>query len=122
MAMDIQIMAEGEIIRAVYRGKLQFDLATEMLRKVAQIASDNQSRLLLFDIRSADYQDYSVGALKHAEQGPSLGLDQTFRVAFLGSQHDEMLQHIENVSVNRGYLAKVFIDDSEAVAWLRSSL
>lgn len=123
MAPEIRITVEHGIIRAVYRGKADFDVTTDMLRKVAQIASENKSSLLLFDAREADYQGYQVEAIKHAEQGPSLGNYRAFRIALLGSKgHDEMFRYFENVAVNRGYQSQAFTDESEAVAWLRSAL
>lgn len=122
MPADIQITVESELIRVVYRGKVEIGVTTEMLRKVARIASENQRRLLLFDIREADYRNYYAETIKHTEDGPSLGIDQTFRVAFLGSEGEPMLAYIENVTVNRGYESKAFTDQSAAVAWLRSAL
>jgi len=122
MPTDIQVTVEPELIRVVYRGKVEIDATTEMLRKVARIASESQRKLLLFDIREADYRGYYVGTIKHAEDGPSLGIDRTFRVAFLGSGGEPMLRYIEDVTVNRGYESKAFTDESEALAWLRRGL
>ncbi|HEY6967548.1 MAG TPA: hypothetical protein VI229_08785, partial [Burkholderiales bacterium] len=76
-------------------------------------------RKLLIDIRQANYEGYYLNTIRHAEEGPSLGIDKAFRVAFLGSkEHRAMLQFIEDASVNRGYVAKVFTDEAEAVAWM----
>jgi hypothetical protein len=57
----------------VYRGKVEIDATTEMLRKVGRIASENQIQLLLFDVREADYRNYFVETIKHTKDGPSLG-------------------------------------------------
>jgi len=117
---DIRITAEPGVVRVVYRGKVEFDLTTGMLRDAANMASENNTSSLLFDIRDADYRGYHLEAIKHTDQGPALGISLTFRVAFLGSKGEEMLAFVENVTANRGYRSKAFTDESEALAWLRS--
>jgi hypothetical protein len=122
MTADTQITVEPELIRVVYRGKVEIDATTEMLRRVGQLAAEHQIQLLLFDLRTADYRNYYVGAIQHAEDGPSLGIKYTFRVAFLGMNGGPMLRYIEDVVVNRGYQARIFVDESEAITWLRGTL
>lgn len=119
-AADITITTEPGIVRVVYRGKVEFDVTTEMLRNVAKVASESNASSLLFDIREADYKRYHLQAITHAEQGPSLGIPRTFRVAFLGAKGEEMLAFVENVTANRGYTVKAFTDESKALAWLRN--
>ena len=116
---DVRITTEAGIIRVVYRGKVEFDVTTKMLRDVARIASKDDTRLLLIDIRDADYKLYHLETLEHAQQGRSLGIDSTFRIAFLGAENEEMLGFVENVAVNRGYRSKVFTDEAKALAWIR---
>jgi len=117
---DIRITTEAGIIRVVYRGKVQFELTTKMLRDVASIASKEDARRLLIDIREADYKFYHFESLKHAYQAPSLGIDSTFRIAFLGAENEKMLGFVENVAVNRGYRSRAFTAESRALAWLES--
>jgi hypothetical protein len=119
MKREIQITPQGGIIRVTYRGDVQYDATTEMLREVAAIAARTGSKLLLIDVREANYRDYHVGTIRHAEEGPALGIDKTFRIAFLGARGYPMLEYVEAVSVNRGYWLKAFVDESEALAWLR---
>lgn len=116
---EIRIIPEPGIIRVVYRGKVKFDETTKMLREVARMAAESKTFCLLFDIRDADYKQYYQEAIKHTEQGPSLGIGLTFRIAFLGADEEEMLRFVENVTANRGYRSKAFTDESEALAWLR---
>lgn len=122
MAPDIRITFELGIIRVAYRGEAQFDLTTQMMRDVARIAAENKSKLLLFDIREAEDRNYHTDAIRHTQQAPALGIDQTFRIVFLGSKNLEMLRYIEDVAVNRGFRAKAFTDEREAVAWLQAAL
>ena len=120
MTQDIKITAEAGIVRVTYRGAVEYGATTEMLRNVGRIASEMQSKLLLFDVREAEFQSYYAESIKHAEEGPALGIDRAFRIAFLGSEGNPMLGYIENVSVNRGFLVKAFTEESEAIAWLRA--
>ena len=117
---DIRITTEAGIIRVVYRGRVEFDLTTNMLREVAEIAAKDNTRLLLIDIRDADYKLYHLETLEHAQQGRSLGIDSTFRIAFLGAENEGMLAFVENVAVNGGYRSKAFTAEPEALAWLGS--
>jgi len=121
MVPDIRITEEAGIIRVVYRGKVEYGATTEMLRGVAQLASEKKIKELLFDISEADYRHYYAETLRHAEEGRSLGIDGTFRIAFLGAAENPMLRYIEDASVNRGFRVKAFIDEAEAKAWLRSA-
>ena len=121
MVPDIRITEEAGIIRVVYRGKVEYGATTGMLRGVAQLASEKKIKELLFDISEADYRHYYAETLRHAEEGPSLGIDRTFRIAFLGAAENPMLRYIEDASVNRGFRVKAFIDEAEAKAWLRSA-
>jgi hypothetical protein len=119
MIRDIQILEEGAAIRAVYRGKAEYLAITQMLRKVARMASEKQVTRLLFDLRDADYRHYHVETIRHAEEGPALGISRAFRIAVLGSDSNPMLRYFEDVGVNRGYKVRAFTEEAEAEAWLR---
>ena len=119
---DIRIAAETGFVRATYRGRLTYAYATEMIRDAARIAMKAQRKRLLFDLREADYQGYYAETISHANEGPALGIDRTFRVAFLGAKdHARMLRFIEDATVNRGYTAKVFVDEAQALAWISAA-
>jgi len=115
---EVRITAQAGVIRVVYRGKVEFDLTTKMLRDVVRLSAESNTRLVLIDIREADYRLYHLEAIKHAEEAPSLGIDSTFRIAFLGAENEEMLGYVENVAVNRGYRSRAFTDESKALAWV----
>ena len=121
MTTKIQISEEPGFTRVVCSGLVQYDLTTEMLRKVARIASKSQKPLVLFDIRDADYRHYHANIIRHTQEGPSLGIDRSFRIAVLGSKGEPMLAFIEDAAVNRGYQTKAFTEESEAVVWLLSA-
>jgi hypothetical protein len=104
-----------------YRGAAEYGATTEMLRRVGRVASETQSGLVLFDLREADFRSYYADTIRHAEEGPALGIDRAFRIAVLGAEGNPMLRFIENVALNRGFQVKAFTEESEAVAWLRTN-
>ena len=118
MTQDIQIAAEPGFVRITYRGDVQYDATTQMLRSVGELAARMQSTRLLFDIREANYRDYHLGTLRHVEEADSLGIERTFRIAIVGVEGNSMLQYIEAVALNRGYWVKAFTDEARALAWL----
>lgn len=122
MGQDIRITAEAGFFRITYRGDVQYDATTEMLRKVAALAAQTQNTRLLFDLREANYRDYHLGTIRHVEEAASLGIERTFRIAIVGAKGNPMLQYIEAVAVNRGYWVKTFVDEAEAVGWVLGAL
>ena len=122
MGPDIKITREGELVRVTYRGDVEYEATTEMLRKVAALAAETQSQSLLFDIREANYRDYHLGTIRHAEEGPSLGIDKAFRIAFLGKEGNPMLDYVAAVTTNRGYWTSAFTDEARALAWLQDRI
>ena len=121
MGRDIQITVDDDIARVSYRGEVDYAATTDMLRTVAALAAEKGLKRLLFDIRNAQYHYYHLGAVRHAEEGPSLGIDHSFRIVFLGAPTESMLGYVEAVTKNRGYWAKAFTDEQEALAWLRAN-
>jgi hypothetical protein len=119
MRTEFSIAQDRGIIRVVYTGKPEASVTSDMLRQVGALAARTQSGLLLFDVRDADLSDAYIDAIRHAEEGESLGIRRSFRIAILGTA-DPVLGYIENVAVNRGYTAKTFTDADAAEAWLRS--
>ena len=119
MTPQIQYNVEASVVRVTYSGKVMYGVTTEAIRKAARLATEAQIKRLLFDLRNADYEQYFAGTVQHAEEGPAMGVDKSFRIAFLGTEKQlVMLRFIEDVSVNRGYLAKIFVDEAQAVAWI----
>jgi hypothetical protein len=119
MSKDYSIFADEAFIRIVYIGKARYEIITQMFNELASVARDTGKRKLLFDIREADYKDDYAIAIQHAKHAADLGFDIGFRIAVIGAQDDAaMLQYIEDISVNRGFETRVFLDENEAVRWL----
>ena len=121
MAHDIQIVTEDGVIRVTYQGDVEYEATTEMLREVGKLASDRRIGMLLFDVRDANYRYYHLAAIRHAEEGPSLGIGHSLRIAFLGAADNPMLGYVEAVTLNRGYWVKAFSDEADAIAWLHGA-
>ncbi len=118
---DIAITERDGIIRVVYRGRVRYDAVNGLLRDVVRIAAETSTKRVVFDVRDADYGQYHVETIHHAQDARVLGLDATYRIAFLGAPDEPMLRYIENVSVNRGYQVRAFTDEGAADGWLRQA-
>lgn len=121
MTPDIRISVEEDIVRLTYIGKQEYGFVSEKLREAGRVARDGKCERLLFDIRQTDISGSYADAIGHAEAGPALGIDRRYRIAFLGLRGDAMLKYVEDVSLNRGYQVRAFVDEGEAIAWLRGA-
>jgi hypothetical protein len=119
MNPEYRISVEQGIIRVVYVGKAEYDVTRNMLREAGRLATETGCRCLLFDSRQAQADNYYLGSVRHAEEAPSMGIDQSFRVALLGLKDNPMLAYFEKVATTRGFQMRTFFDEPAALAWLR---
>lgn len=120
MAKDYRIASEEGYVRVSYFGKTRYDVATEMLHELIHICEKMNSRSILFDLSQADYSDTYVASMQHVKDLPGIGYDASYRFAVLGSGDDDgILQYIENVAVNRGLNVRTFVEELDAIEWLR---
>ena len=80
MDREIRIAVEGDMIRVTYRGKVEYEPTTSMLREVAALTAETGIERLLFDVRAANYRDYHLGTIRHSEEGPGIGIRQSFQI------------------------------------------
>jgi len=78
MAQNIQITKEPGFVRVTYHGDVEYAATTEMLRKVAVIAAETHCKLLLFDIREANYR-IKLGRTMRARVEEHFAFNQTAR-------------------------------------------
>jgi hypothetical protein len=121
MDSDYRIAIEDGFIRIECMGLAYYEFTRDMLAEVGALAASTQRDRLLFDVRSTNYRDSHVTTIRHAEEAADQGIDPSFRIAVLGLKDDPMLQYVEDVSVNRGYRVRAFVDEGDAVKWLRDS-
>ncbi len=119
MTSEYRVTVDQGFTRVAYIGKVSYDTSTSMMRDLAKL-SERGGQKFLIDLRNAEPSYSHVTPIQHVEEAPSLGLPGSNRTALLGAEKDRtMLQYVENVAVNRGILVKAFVDESEAVNWLR---
>jgi phosphoribosyl 1,2-cyclic phosphodiesterase len=119
MTSEYKVSADQGFTRVTYIGKVAYDTSTSMMRDLAEIAHQGNQKFLV-DLRNAQPTYSHVTPIQHIEEASNMGLPRTNRTALLGAEKDRtLLQYVENVSVNRGYLIKAFFDENEAVKWLR---
>lgn len=118
MGRDIQIGVERDFIRVTYRGDVEYQATTDMLRKLAELSARTGIERVVFDLRAARYSDYQASTVRHAEEGASLGARRSWRIVFLGDPAHSILPYIEAVAVNRDWCVKAFTDEAAALAWL----
>lgn len=122
MTMEYEITAHDDYIRIDCQGRTSYTIARKMLTELADKASWLEHKKLLFDLRGAAYDHAYADTINHAQEVESLGFGDGFRTALLGDEKDRsMLQYIEDVAVNRGFKVKAFVDEPQAVEWLRGS-
>ena len=114
------IREEQGIIRCVFRGRLHLPTTDKAIADSAAAATAAGCKSVLFDFANADFSDYVFASLEHARVARSLGLDSTFRIAFVNPTERHIVEYIETVARNRGYNAKAFTGYPEAIAWLKS--
>ena len=122
MTPEYQVSLDQGFIRAVYRGKAEYDVTRNMLREMVQLALTTKTERVLFDMRESDSSSYYISTIRHAEEAPSLGIDRSFRMALLGSKDNPMLKYFEDVAVNRGFQVRAFVDEPESLGWLKCEL
>lgn len=120
MAKDYRICPEHGYVRVCYVGKTRYEVATEMLHELIHICEKTNNKRVLLDLCDADYSDAYASSIQHVKDAPGMGYDTSYRIAVLGAEEDSgMLQYIEDVAVNRGFTVRAFVDEFDALEWLR---
>ncbi len=120
MTKGYRIFPEHGYVRVSYVGKTRYEVANEMLHELIHICEKTNSKQVLLDLCDADYGDAYATSIQHVKDAPAMGYDTSYRVAILGAEEDSgMLQYIEDVAVNRGFQVRAFVDEFEALEWLR---
>jgi hypothetical protein len=81
MKPQVCYTTDAGIVRIAYCGDFVNGVSSEAIRRAGEIAAEKKIRRLLFDLREANFEGYYVPAIKHADEGPSLGVKKTFRIA-----------------------------------------
>jgi hypothetical protein len=71
-----------------------------------------------FDFRLADPRGYFAETVRHGEIAGGFGLSIEFRIAFYSPSHFDAIDFMETVARNRGYTARAFRREEDALKWL----
>ncbi len=122
MAADYRVYVDAGVVVVEHVGALQFDDTNDAIGKAAEAARDANSKRVLFDLRRAELANYYSYSVRHAEVAPSLGLDTSHKLAFVGERGAaDILSFIERVTRNRGWKARCFFDMDQAFEFLQSA-
>jgi hypothetical protein len=113
-----QIRLVGGVVVVTEQGLALFEDVEQALAAAISAARDSGKKIL-FDHRLADVANYYGYIVRHAETAMRIGLDNTFRVALLGTpDQDDVLSFMVTVGRNRGWNSRCFLDFNEALEWL----
>jgi hypothetical protein len=74
----------------------------------------------LYDFRDAKIDESFAHVYARPSQAEGLGARRTDRVAMLCAEIDAKTKFLEDVASNRGFNFRLFTDEGEAKAWLKS--
>lgn len=121
MAGDFRVDLRNDVIVVSHIGRLEYVDTNKAIAAAADAAKTKGTRLVLVDLTRADVANYYSHTVRHAEVAPDLGLDSTYKLAFVGSPEAvDILEFIVRVMSNHGWQARCFFNVDEAVAWLQS--
>lgn len=121
MTNGFNIHLEDDVVIVTHVGYLQFDQTNKALAGTVEAAQRGRIKRVLIDHRQADTSNYYNYIVRHAEVAPHLGLDESYKLAFLGLPSQVgVLDFIVTVTRNRGWQSQFFVDRDSALAWLRS--
>lgn len=118
MSATYDVVAEAGFIRVFCRGRQDFETTNKVIAEAARLAKQTGIRSVLFDFALADPAGYFAEAVQHGEMATELGVALDFRLAFYSPADFQAVDFMETVARNRGYNARAFKDEKEALKWL----
>jgi DNA-binding PucR family transcriptional regulator len=121
MAGDFQVDLRQDVVLVTHIGRLEYADTNKAIAAAANAAKDTGTKLILIDLSRADATNYYSYTVRHAEFAPELGLDTTYKLAFVGSREAvDILEFVARVMTNHGWQARCFFTAQEGLDWLRS--
>ena len=118
MSAAYEIVVENGFIRVIYRGRQNFEITNKSITEAAALAQQRGIKSFLFDFAAADPRGYFAETVRHGEMAADLGMSVEFRVAFYSPTQFDAIDFMETVARNRGYTARAFHREEDAVKWL----
>lgn len=120
MTADYELVLKDHFVRVIFHGKQDFVTTNQAIADAAQLAKQAGIKSVMFDFRLADPRGYFAETVRHGEIAPGLGLSVDFRIALYSPSSFDAIDFMETVAQNRGYTARAFRREEEAVKWLTS--
>jgi hypothetical protein len=119
MAGDFRVDVARGVVVVQHTGRLEYADTNKAIAAAVEAAVKAGTKRVLFDLTRADVSNYYSYTVRHAEVAPELGLDTSYRLAFVGNQEAvDTLSFIETVTRNHGWKSRHFLDVDEAMRWL----
>jgi hypothetical protein len=118
----VQVSLREGVVWVVLRGEIAFQDSMRSMKAAAEAARLHRTDRLLYDIRDSHHAEFHASTLESARMAPDLGLNTALRCAVLGAEGDPRLPFIEDVAANRGFKARAFTDEAQALAWVKTGL
>lgn len=114
-----ELLVEDGYIRVVFRGTQDFATTNRAIADAARMAREKGLRAVMFDFTHADAKRYFTETVRHGEVAAELGFTTDLRTAFYRPTDFDVIDFMETVARNRGYDARAFTSEEQAVRWLR---
>lgn len=121
VASGYELVVADRLIRVVFRGPQDFQTTEDAIVEGSKLVKEKGLVCVLFDFRFADPNGYFSEVVRHAERAERLGLSRDLRIAFFSPTQGELMDFMATVAVNRGWTARAFRDEAQALKWLNAS-
>jgi hypothetical protein len=101
--------------KVVFSGLKHGDLMNIQIQELSKQYNCNR---FLLDAGEMKLDNSFIDTYYLAEHFEKLGFKKDYRIAFIYSQDDDLYLFLELVLQNRGYAARFFKDEPEALEWL----
>lgn len=116
----LHVTLRDGVVWVELRGEISFNDSLRAMKAASEAARRHASDRLMFDIRGTHHPEFHAVTLESARMAPDIGLNTALRCAVLGDEKDrQRLSFIEDVAANRGFKARAFTDEAQALAWLK---
>ena len=117
----VQVALRDNIVWVELRGEISFNDSVRAMKAASEAARRHATDRLVFDIRGTHHPEFHAVTLESARMAPDIGLNTALRCAVLGDEKDrQRLTFIEDVAANRGFKARAFTDEQQALAWVKT--
>lgn len=113
------ISFEGDYVKVISNGVKRLKYSTELWKGVVETCREHDCRYIL-GVSYTTKPLRTMEAYKHADLFRELGMTHEYKIAWVESNPEtiETTYFVETVLVNRGFTARIFDDEKNALEWL----